>query len=58
MAGYLEVWTPQGVELVALPAGRVTVGRGPDNDVSLEHDPTASALHAVLEMFPSGVVRP
>ena len=38
----------------ALEADRTTVGKAPENDVSLEEDPTASHLHAMLERFPAG----
>jgi pSer/pThr/pTyr-binding forkhead associated (FHA) protein len=39
---------------ISLDADRTTVGKAADNDVALEHDPTASHLHAVLERFPAG----
>jgi predicted component of type VI protein secretion system len=38
----------------SLEADRTTVGKAAENDVALEHDPTASYLHAVLERFPAG----
>jgi hypothetical protein len=37
-----------------LQAERSTVGKAVENDVALEHDPTASHLHAILERFPAG----
>lgn len=37
-----------------LQAGRTTVGKAAENDISLPEDPTASHLHAVLERFPAG----
>jgi hypothetical protein len=37
----------------SLEADRTTVGKAAENDVALEHDPTASHLHAVLERFPA-----
>ena len=37
----------------SLEADRTTVGQAAENDVALEHDPTASHLHAVLERFPA-----
>ena len=40
--------------LLSLEADRTTVGKASENDVSLEDDPTASHLHAVLERFPAG----
>ena len=36
-----------------LEADRTTVGNAAENDVALEHDPTASHLHAVVERFPA-----
>jgi pSer/pThr/pTyr-binding forkhead associated (FHA) protein len=38
----------------SLEAVRTTVGKAAQNDVALEHDPTASHLHAILERFPAG----
>jgi pSer/pThr/pTyr-binding forkhead associated (FHA) protein len=37
-----------------LQADRTTVGKAPENDISLPDDPTASHLHAILERFPAG----
>jgi FHA domain len=37
-----------------LEADRMTIGKSSENDVPVEHDPTASHLHAVLERFPAG----
>lgn len=57
MSAYLEVWGRRGPQLVDLDrqgAGRATVGRGADNDVALPWDRTVSALHAVLQRYPSG----
>jgi DNA-binding CsgD family transcriptional regulator len=54
MGAYLEVWTPAGRELVALEAGRLTLGTDPANDVALPADPTLSRLHAVLERYGAG----
>jgi DNA-binding CsgD family transcriptional regulator len=54
MAAYLEVWTPTGRELVALEAGRLTLGADPANDLALPADPTLSRLHAVLERYGAG----
>jgi ATP/maltotriose-dependent transcriptional regulator MalT len=39
---------------ISLGADRTTVGKAAENDVALEHDATASHLHAVLERFPAG----
>lgn len=49
MSSHLEVSKPSGRELVALTGQRVTVGKASTNDVSLDHDPTVSRLHAILE---------
>ena len=38
---------------ISLEADRTTVGKAAENDVALEHDPTASHLHAVLVRFPA-----
>jgi DNA-binding CsgD family transcriptional regulator len=54
MGGYLEVWTPSGRELVALEAGRLTLGTDPANDLALAADATLSRLHAVLERYGAG----
>ena len=54
MASYLEVWRPEGPELVALDTDRVTIGSHDSNDVVLGADRTVSRLHAVLEAFPAG----
>ena len=37
-----------------LQADRTTVGKAPENDISLAEDSTASHLHAMLERFPAG----
>jgi DNA-binding NarL/FixJ family response regulator len=54
VSAYLEVWGQRGPQLVDLEAGRATVGRGAENDVALPWDRTVSALHAVLQRYPSG----
>ena len=54
MGGYLEVWTPNGRELVSLEAGRLTLGTDVANDLALPADPTLSRLHAVLERYEAG----
>jgi pSer/pThr/pTyr-binding forkhead associated (FHA) protein len=50
----VEVWTMNGRTQVPLVSGRVTVGKGGENDIVLPGDPTVSRLHAVLEQFPAG----
>ena len=54
MGAYLEVWTAAGRELVALEAGRLTLGADPANDLPLPADPTLSRLHAALERYGAG----
>ncbi|MDQ3896936.1 MAG: FHA domain-containing protein [Actinomycetota bacterium] len=54
MASYLEVWKPEGPELVPLDGDRITIGSHDSNDVVLSADRTVSRLHAVLEVFPAG----
>ena len=49
MSSHLEVFKPSGRELVPLTGERVTVGKASTNVVALEHDPTVSRLHAILE---------
>lgn len=54
MPAYLEVWRPQGAELIGLESARVTIGRAPTNDVDLSSDSKASRLHAALERLAAG----
>ena len=54
MPAYLEVWKPEGREVVPLESGRITVGRDPSNDVAIPDDGTVSRLHAVLERLSGG----
>ena len=54
MPAYLEVWRPEGAQLVSLEAARITVGRSSTNDVVLASDTKTSRLHAVLERLPAG----
>ena len=49
MSSHLEVSKPSGRELIPLSGQRVTLGKASTNVVSLEHDPTVSRLHAILE---------
>jgi ATP/maltotriose-dependent transcriptional regulator MalT len=51
---YLEVWQPQGRDVVVLEAQRVSMGKARSNDVVLASDPTVSRMHAVLERFAGG----
>jgi DNA-binding transcriptional ArsR family regulator len=54
MPSYLEVWKPEGAQLVALEGERLTVGSHPDSTVALAGDRSVSRLHAVFERFPTG----
>lgn len=54
MNAYLEVWGRRGPQLESLDGSHVTLGRGPENDVSLPWDRTVSVLHAALQRYPSG----
>src|ERR1700754_5152240 len=49
MSSHLEVSKPSGRELIPLSGQRVTLGKASTNVVALEHDPTVSRLHAILE---------
>ncbi|HET7380895.1 MAG TPA: FHA domain-containing protein [Gaiellales bacterium] len=54
MAPQVEVMFGGQSWRIPLAADRTTVGKAPENDVSLADDPTASHLHAMLERFPAG----
>jgi predicted component of type VI protein secretion system len=54
VSAQLEVWRPDGRELVNLGAERVTIGRAETNPVVVSTDPELSRLHAVLEPVGSG----
>jgi len=54
MPAYVVVGRSSGPELVPLEGDRLTVGRGPSNDLALEADSKVSRLHAVLERYQSG----
>lgn len=54
MPDYLEVWTPNGAELVALDGDKLTVGRVESNDVALATDEEVSRLHATIERVGGG----
>jgi DNA-binding CsgD family transcriptional regulator len=51
---YVEVWQPQGRDVVVLDAERLSVGKARSNDIVLDSDPTVSRMHAVLERFAGG----
>lgn len=52
MADVLEVWSRGRASLVLLEGGRMTIGRGSENDITIA-DPEASAVHAALEPLAS-----
>jgi len=54
MPDYLEVWTPNGAELVALDGDKLAVGRVEANDVCLPADEEVSRLHATIERLGAG----
>jgi pSer/pThr/pTyr-binding forkhead associated (FHA) protein len=54
MAGYLEMWSRAGAQLVPLTGDRATLGQDPSNDLALPTDRTLSRLHAVFERYPAG----
>ncbi|MGH9245387.1 MAG: FHA domain-containing protein [Acidimicrobiales bacterium] len=54
MDAQVEVWRPDGRELVALGDARLTVGRGSNNDIAVASDPELSRVHAVLEPLGEG----
>jgi predicted component of type VI protein secretion system len=54
MPDYLEVWTPNGAELVALEGDKLAVGRVESNDVCLPADEEVSRLHASIEPMGAG----
>ncbi len=54
MAPQVEVISGVRSRRLDLGEDRSTVGKGAENDIPVEDDPTASHLHAVLEHFPAG----
>jgi hypothetical protein len=54
MPAYLEVWKPDGPELVALGDERVTIGKAPDNEIGVPGDAAMSHLHAAFERYGAG----
>lgn len=53
METFLEVWGPEGPQLVPLDGETLAVGRADTNDIVLT-DPTVSKLHAVFVRYASG----
>jgi class 3 adenylate cyclase len=51
---YLAVELPQGVRMVKLERGRVTIGRGTENVLALSNDRKVSTHHALLDDFGAG----
>jgi DNA-binding CsgD family transcriptional regulator len=54
MPAYLVLGRPTGPEMITLQGDRLTIGRGPSNDLALEADSKVSRLHAVMERYQSG----
>lgn len=54
MSAFLEVWRPEGPDLVPLVGERMTVGRDEQNDVVLARDAQVSRVHAVLDRLGAG----
>jgi hypothetical protein len=54
VSAQLEVWRPDGRELVGLEGDRITIGRADTNAVAIGNDPELSRLHAVLEPVGGG----
>jgi len=54
MTAAVEVWAIGGRSTFELTSERVTIGKGSENDLTLEDDETVSRLHAVLDRFPAG----
>jgi len=54
MTPSVEVWELSGRRTVELFNDRVTIGKGPENDLAIESDDTVSRLHAVLDQFAAG----
>jgi DNA-binding CsgD family transcriptional regulator len=53
MADVIEVWSLGRASLVPLEGRRMTIGRGPENDITIA-DPEASAVHAALDPLAGG----
>ncbi|MBV8296625.1 MAG: FHA domain-containing protein [Acidimicrobiia bacterium] len=54
MPAFLEIWRPDGTELLALESGRLGIGRADTNDIAVPRDERASRLHALIERLPAG----
>lgn len=54
MTAFLEVWRPDGSDLVPLAGERLTVGRAEDNDIVLAADGQVSRVHAVFDRLGAG----
>ena len=54
MATYVEVWLPEGLQVVILDTDHATVGSAATNCVVVPSDPSVSRLHAVFERFEPG----
>jgi DNA-binding CsgD family transcriptional regulator len=54
VSAQLEVWRPDGRELIGLEGDRITIGRADTNTVAIADDPELSRLHTVLEPVGGG----
>jgi len=54
MTPSVEVWELAGRRTVELSNDRVSIGKGDENDLTIEGDDTVSRLHAVLDRFAAG----
>lgn len=54
MSAYLEIWEPEGRQVVALEGERLTIGKSGSNDVPILSDRKVSRLHAALQRFQAG----
>jgi DNA-binding NarL/FixJ family response regulator len=54
MTCYVEVWGAEGIQLVALEADELTIGRGEGSDLVLANDDSVSRLHAAVRQLSGG----
>lgn len=54
MVAQVEVWKPDGRELLSLDGEQMTVGRGSTNHIVVASDPELSRVHAVFEPLGEG----
>ena len=54
MEAHVEIFGPEVTGRVPLDGDRLTIGRGPSNDIVLSGDLTVSRRHAMLERLAAG----